>query len=240
MDSYLLFFIIILIAAILQTSTGFGFSVMATPFLLLLFAPKNAIQINLILSIFISAALIRTIKKDVDFEILKRFIIGSSFGIPFGIVFFIGVDINTLKIAVSIIILILTFLLILNFRINQTNKRDFTVGGISGALTGAIGMPEPPILLYFSGTDAKKETLRATTLAFYLFVYTASLVIQIIFASTTTTVWLSCLYAVPFILIGLYLGQLLFNRINQDTFRVLTYMILLVTGGYLLFESLTG
>ena len=42
------FSFIILIAAILQTSTGFGFSIFATPFLLLLFTPNEAIQINLI------------------------------------------------------------------------------------------------------------------------------------------------------------------------------------------------
>ncbi len=46
------FIIIILVASVLQTSTGFGFSILATPFLLLLFKPIEAIQINLILSLF--------------------------------------------------------------------------------------------------------------------------------------------------------------------------------------------
>ncbi|SMB87810.1 Uncharacterized membrane protein YfcA [Desulfonispora thiosulfatigenes DSM 11270] len=237
MDSYILFFSIVLIASILQTSTGFGFSIMATPFLLLLFMPKEAIQVNLILSIFISVALITTIKNDIDFEILKRFIIGSSFGIPFGIIFFLFLDMNTLKLGVSIIILILTVLLIRNFRINQTDKRDFAVGAISGTLTAAIGMPGPPVLLYFSGTETEKEKLRATTLAFYIFVYSASLVIQIIFAKTSKTVWISSTYAIPVVIMGLYLGQLLFKKINQETFRIFTYFILLSTGSYLLFES---
>ena len=39
MQELLFYFFIILAASILQTSTGFGFSVMATPFLLLLFTP---------------------------------------------------------------------------------------------------------------------------------------------------------------------------------------------------------
>ena len=101
-------------------------------------------------------------------------------------------------------------------------------------------MPGPPILLYFSVSDVTKEKLRATTLAYYLFVYAACLVLQIIFSKTTKTVWLSCLYAVPVVLIGLYLGQLLFKRISQEAFRVFTYLILLVTGAYLLFDSLKG
>src|SRR5690625_6271974 len=54
----ILFIVIILLASILQTSTGFGFSIMATPFLLLMFEAREAIQINLILSLVISCALI--------------------------------------------------------------------------------------------------------------------------------------------------------------------------------------
>ena len=66
-----MFILIILVASILQTSTGFGFSILATPFLLLLFKPTEAIQINLILSLFISVALLTKIKEDIDYGILK-------------------------------------------------------------------------------------------------------------------------------------------------------------------------
>src|SRR5690625_2559052 len=141
----LLFLFIVLIASILQTSTGFGFSILATPFLLLLFEPFEAIQINLILSFIISIALIAKIKNDIDFHILKRFIAGSSLGMPFGIVIFLYSNVQLLKLAISILILLLTFLLIWNFRIRQQPKRDLFVGTISGTLTTSIGMPGPPL-----------------------------------------------------------------------------------------------
>lgn len=84
----ILFAVIIFVASILQTSTGFGFSILATPFLLLLFRPAEAIQINLILSLVISAALIAKIRKDIDYGILKRLVIGSAAGLTLGIVVF--------------------------------------------------------------------------------------------------------------------------------------------------------
>lgn len=232
------FIIIILVASILQTSTGFGFSILATPFLLLLFEPAEAIQINLILSFVISSALIMKIRKDIDFGILKRFVVGSIIGLPIGIIIFLLMDISKLKLGVSLIILVLTIMLILKFRIHQNKKRDLLVGGLSGSLTTSIGMPGPPILLYFSGTDTQKEKLRGTTLAFYLFIYSVSLIIQVIFAGTNKTIWLSSLWALPLVFIGLYLGQLLFKVINQKIFRIVTYIILLFTGMYLLIDSL--
>ncbi|QGH36731.1 TSUP family transporter [Gracilibacillus salitolerans] len=234
----ILFFVIIIVASILQTSTGFGFSILATPFLLLVFEPREAIQINLLLSLVISGALITKILKDVDFKILRRFIFGSVVGLPIGIFAFLLIDIIKLKLGISIIILLLTIMLILRFRIKQNKKRDWIVGGLSGSLTTSIGMPGPPLLLYFSGTDTQKEKLRGTTLAFYLFIYLFSLITQVTFAGTSKTVWVSSGVALPLVLIGLYLGQILFKWINQNVFRVVTYIILLFTGIYLLMESL--
>lgn len=232
------FILIILVASVLQTSTGFGFSILATPFLLLIFKTFEAIQINLILSLIISSALIRKIRKDIDYGVLKRFVIGSIVGLPIGIGIFVLINIDKIKLGVSVIILILTIMLILKFRINQNKKRDILVGGLSGSLTTSIGMPGPPLLLYFSGTDTQKERLRGTTLAFYLFIYFVSLIIQVLLVGTNKTIWVSSLWAVPLVFTGLYLGQLLFKRINQDVFRVFTYFILLFTGIYLLINSL--
>lgn len=238
MEETILFVLIILIASVLQTSTGFGFSILATPFLLLLFEPMVAIQINLMLSLVISAALIMKIRQDIDYGILKRFLAGSVIGLPIGIIVFLLSDMKMLKLGISMIILVLTIMLMLRFRIRQTRSRDLIVGGMSGAMTSSIGMPGPPLLLYFSGTNTRKETLRGTTLAFYLFIYLMSLVIQVVVAGTDKTVWVFSGLALPVVLIGLFLGQLVFNRINQRLFRIVTYVILLVTGIYLLVENI--
>jgi uncharacterized protein len=238
LSMFILFMAIILFASILQTSTGFGFSIMATPFLLLLFPPKEAIQINLILSLVISLALIVKIRRDIDFSLVKRFVIGSIPGLPLGVFVFTLIDMNLLKVIICLFIILLTVLLIMKFRIKQSEMRDFLAGGWSGALTTSIGMPGPPLLLYFSGTETRKEKLRGTTLAFYLFIYLVSLVIQVKVAGTTLTVWKSSLQALPIVAIGLVLGQALFSKINQKMFQIFTYVLLLFTGIYLLIESI--
>lgn len=233
-----LFVFIILLASILQTSTGFGFSIMATPLLLFLFEPAEAIQINLILALVISAVLVKTIRKDVDYGTLKRFILGSSLGLFIGITFFIWMDMNSLKLFIGIVILLLTLLLIFKVRMMKSRTKDMIVGGISGSLTTGIGMPGPPLLLYFSGTGNSKEVVRSTTLAFTLFIYFISLAAQIIFVGTSQTIWISSLWGLPIVFIGLFIGQVLFNWINQRIFRMMTYIILVATGITLVLDSL--
>ncbi len=205
----------------------------------MLFLPQEAIQINIILSLIISIALVYKIRKDIDVRIVKRFIIGSFAGIPVGVFIITTIeDMNVFKLGISVLILLLTVLLMLNFKVKPTPIRDFIVGGISGGLTTSVGMPGPPLLLYFTGTNTEKEKLRATTLAFYLFIYFVSLITQIIFMGTNKVIWESSLYAVPFVILGLFLGQLLFKWINQKVFRLFTYILLLFTGVFLLLESL--
>ncbi|MGG5793059.1 sulfite exporter TauE/SafE family protein [Bacillus nitratireducens] len=240
MEIIFIFICIILVASILQTSTGFGFSIMATPFLLMLFLPQEAIQINIILSLIISISLIWKIRMDIDFILLERLIFGSIVGVPFGILIliFISININTFKLAISILLLLLTLMLICNFKIKSTKSRDFLVGGLSGLLTTSIGMPGPPLLLYFTGTDTKKEKLRATTLAFYLFIYFISLLTQILFTGTNKTIWESSFYAIPIVFLGLFIGQIIFKWLNQRIFKIFTYILLSCTGVYLLIESL--
>jgi uncharacterized membrane protein YfcA len=234
-----IFMCIIFIASILQTSTGFGFSIMATPFLLLLFQPNEAIQINLILSLLISLTLIWKIRKAVDYVLMKKFITGSLAGVPIGLFIFMTIDdLTTFKIVVSIMLLVLTVLLVFNLRIKRTPFRDYLIGGVSGVLTTSIGMPGPPLLLYFAGTGTKKDVLRATTLAFYLFIYLISLGTQLMFTGTNRIIWESSLKAIPIVIFGLLIGQVLFHWINQRIFTIFTYVLLSFTGVYLLIESI--
>lgn len=238
MGSMFIFISIILVASILQTSTGFGFSIMATPFLLMLFLPREAIQINIILSLLISLSLIWKIRADVDYRLLKRLIFGSVIGAPIGILVFVSINIDAFKLGVSIFLLCLTLLLLLNIKIKSTSFRDAVVGSLSGVLTTSIGMPGPPLLLYFTGTDAEKEKLRSTTLAFYLFIYFVSLLTQIFFSGTNKIIWESSVLAIPIVFIGLLIGQKLFKSINQKIFQLFMYTLLICTSIYLLYDSL--
>lgn len=237
-ENIVILMLIVLIASILQTSTGYGFSIIGTPFLLMLYPAHMAIQINIILSICLSAFMIFKIRKEVDKPLLIKLMKGSILGLIFGIFIYLYLDIRLLKMTVGVLILLLTILLILKLTINRSRNKDFLTGGISGVLTTSIGVPGPPLLLYFSGAGIDKTTLRSTTLAYYLFVYFASLVMQISFGGTSKETWLFSLLAIPPLFAGIMLGQWLFKWISQNTFRMITYIILIFTGVYLIITSL--
>src|SRR5699024_305069 len=110
----------------------------------------TAIQINIVLSICLSAAMIFKIRKEVDMVLLGRLIKGSIVGLLLGIFVYLYININLLKTSVGLLIIVLTILLILQWTIKRTSKRDYVTGSVSGLLTTSIGVPGPPLLLYFS------------------------------------------------------------------------------------------
>ncbi|MEI3609375.1 sulfite exporter TauE/SafE family protein [Pseudogracilibacillus sp. SO10305] len=236
-DIVLLIFIVC-IASILQTSTGYGFSIIGTPFLFMLYPAHTAIQINIILSIFLSIFMIRNIRNEIDRDLLKQLIRGSFGGLIIGIFIYMYVQIQYLKIGVGIIVLLLTMLLIFQYTVARSRKRDLLAGGVSGMLTTSIGVPGPPLLLYFSGVNMDKTTLRSTTLAYYLFVYAASLIMQIAFGGTNIDIWMYALISLPALFLGVFLGKLLFQWISQAIFLLITYTILIFTGIYLIVTSM--
>ncbi|MEH7381208.1 sulfite exporter TauE/SafE family protein [Bacillus sp. JJ1533] len=233
-EGWIFLFLIVLISSLLQTSTGYGFSVISTPFLFLIYSVHTAIQINIILSLCLSLFMVFKIGKEIDKALLIRLIKGSSVGTLLGIPIYLYLDVTLLKIIVGVLILIFTVLLILKLTILQTKKRDILTGGISGLLTTSMGIPGPPLLLYFSGSAMDKDNFRNTPLVYNLFVYFISLILQIIFSGTSLVVWNASLISIPALFLGMLLGQFFFKMVSQSTFRLISYLILLFTGGYLI------
>ncbi len=225
---------IVLFASSLQASTGYGFSMIGTPILMMVYPAHTAIQINIILSIVLSGLMIYNIRKEVDTKLLKRLIVGSFPGIIIGILIYLYLDIDWLKFSVGLIILIVTLMIIFRVDIERSMRKDYTTGGMSGTMTTSIGVPGPPLLLYFSGSHMEMTTLRSTTLAFYLFIFTVSLGMQVTFGGTSARIWTEALIAVPALIIGIVVGQLIFKRIHQSLFFVITYIILIASGLYLM------
>lgn len=229
---------IVLVASTLQAATGFGFAIMAVPFLLLLFEPHDAIQLNLILSLLITLLMIYKIRKEINKEILIRLIKGSLIGIIPGLLLYLFLDVRLIKILVSVLILAVTGLLVAKINFKQSNIKELIAGAFSGLLTTSIGLPGPPLMIYFAGADADKATIRSTTTAYCVFINFVSFLLQFSTYHSSTSIWISTLWSIPSILLGTFLGQVLFVRLNQQLLQKIIYILLFFTGVYLLLTTI--
>jgi uncharacterized membrane protein YfcA len=225
-----------LLASCLHSATGFGFSILAVPLLLLLHSPLAAVQINLILAIILSIVMIPQVKADVDFALLKRLVLSGAIGVPMGMALIMYVRPAQLKLIIAILTLAFLVALLVKIRFQRNDSRDAVCGAVAGAFTSAVGMGGVPLLVYFAGVDLPKAVVRATVLAFFVFAYGLALGMQLWNTSgSARVVWFS-LSLVPMALLGVACGNWLFSRINQRVFRITIYVVLAANSGFLLWS----
>lgn len=143
MDEWLFASAIVFLASALQCITGFGFAIMATPFLLLVFDSRDNIQMSIILSFFIAIVLTPKIRHHIHYGLLKRLILGSILGVPLGLWFFAHVSLDILKMTVSLVILTVAFFLLAKWLQNKTK----TVSDPPGeCVLNETEIPEEPVV----------------------------------------------------------------------------------------------
>lgn len=234
---------------------GFGFTLLAVSFFLLIIASGDAVQLLIIINFAISLALIVRVRKDVDWVLWARLLAGAVVGIPIGLLAFENADVDQLKIFAAIAIL--TFVAMTVFQGSGAARRGKSsagessefpsefrspsavgVGLVAGVMTTALGMPGPPVVLYLTSVGIGKDRTRSITLTFFAVSYGAALLLQTATVGVSAGVWTTAAILVPVAAIGALLGDVLSRRISESVFRKVVLTLVAATGGYVLFDTL--
>ena len=126
------------------------------------------------------------------------------------------------------------------FPARLTNVVEYLTGLVAGFFGGLSGVWGPPILLYLLARDTpKKELVRAQGVSFL----GGSVVLVGAHAQSgvlnDNTFWLSVCLVVP-ALAGMVAGRFLQDRLDQNRFRRLTLIVLVIAGVNLLRRGLIG
>ncbi len=208
------------------------------PVLLTLFPTREAIQMNILLSLVISLVMLVKTRTAVERPLLRGLVLGSILGLPLGILAFVSLSARDIKLGLGFAILAVALPLLFRVRIARSPGRDLGAGFLSGFFGTSVGVPGPPLLAYMTGAGEGKAVVRSTTLAFYLVVYGAAIVLQMLTVGAAPHLLLRSVFLLPALAVGAVLGQKLFGRLSPAAFRALQLCILIGTGGYLLWAVL--
>lgn len=243
-----------LFAAAVQSATGFGFAIVAVPLYLLILNSLSAVQVAIIVTPVISLAVVPRLWPLVRRDLLGRLVAGSALGLPLGMAVFSLAGLFWIKIAVAVLIVLFALLFFLRQRAAPvtpagapaaaeappTPRRALAVGLISGAMTTSLGMPGPPVMLYFAALNMERDTVRATLLSLFVLSYAGAAAVQAAVAGIAAGTWLLAGVLAPCALLGAALGHRLSRGMSQRVFRASAMLLLVATGGYMLYATLSG
>jgi len=233
-------------ASMIQAATGLGFGIIAGPILLIVMGSASAVQVTIVLSLFISALIVPTLRRSIDYVLLWRLAFGSLAGLPLGIVLFLSIELNTLKLVAGLVVIYMAWVVWRSgtaSRSTATKSRrhdmvhDLATGLLSGAMTSSLAMPGPPVASRLMILARSRDVVRATTLALFVISYTAALAVQSVSVGVAGETWIFALKLAPAAVLGLLVGRLLAGKFSEAVFRRLISTILVVTAIALLANS---
>lgn len=97
-------------------------------------------------------------------------------------------------------------------------------------LGGMFGTSGPPFVLYLAYQIKQKNILRGTLIWLFAFDFTFRLGFFLISGLINYNILLMTLYLTPALILGMLLGRKHFITISEEKYRVLVFILLLITG----------
>jgi len=227
---------IVLIAAFIQTLSGFGFALMVMPLLTLLLGLRRAAPLVSMAGLTLYTVNLIRHRHALDYGEVLRLVIASIPGIFLGLwaLSHIQETVVTAALGAVLIVYAVYELEKPESLLLHSNSWAYPAGFIAGCLGGAYNTPGPPLVAYGAMRDWSKDEFRGILQA--VFLINASLVVASHYLAHHITAQVTEWYlaAVPALLLGVFLGARVDRYLDRTHFRKLVTVMILILGVSLL------
>lgn len=219
---------IIFLGSFFATISGFGFALVATPLLSLIMPVKWAIVFMLTLTVVLRSLTMLRVWGQFDWRTVLITSLGSFIGTVPGSMLLRRISVSSLELFLGVLLLVVTFLMSRQYTVKIANKTYGRLGAgiLSGFFGACTSVGGPPLALYFLNEHTEKDLMRANMI--WIFGLTGFLTLIVnYFVGNIGTVgdWTYLYTMLPGTLIGIWAGERLVFRLNQELFRRLSLLI---------------
>lgn len=248
-----------MLASAVQGAIGFAFTLLAVSFFLLILQSAEAVQVMLVLNLAICGSLCRRLWRDVPLGLWRLLLAGAVVGVPLGVAAFAYASLPGLTLAIATAVLFSTALLALQeapddgsgpwaadsslpakTSLSFRPPSALAAALAAGAMTSALGMPGPVLVLYLTAIGADKATLRAVALTLFTALYIGAILVQSVTIGIPGRVWIMAATLLPLAWAGAAVGHRGAGHINEVWFRRIVLLLLAAMGSYMLITTLMG
>lgn len=234
-----LIFVMAFGAAFVQRVTGFGFGIFimtVLPYLLPSYG--EATTLSGMLSIMTAIPILGYIWHNLDWRKLLPIMI------TFLVTSWVAVQLVSLagdgllkRILGGVLIFASVWFYFFNDRIkvNPTMPIQISMGTLSGFMGGLFGMQGPPAVLYFLSVARDKNQYMALAQAYFLIGNVVMTIYRAQSGYLTKAVGIGWLYGVVAVILAVWIGGKVFERISVQTLRKIVYIYMAISGAIALF-----
>ncbi len=242
-----LFGLLSLVTHVIEAITGFGSTVMSLPFGIALVGVGVAVPVLSVHAWLLSAYVVLVDWKKIQW---KQYVTVMAFvllGMPLGMWAFTALPEMVLKSILAVFMVVIS----VNGILQAVGKRQvgttepqgmqkyilYFLLFIGGIIHGAFSSGGPLLIIYVTRTIKEKSHFRATMCAFWFSLNLILLVRNAVTGVFTPQVMRLGLVTLPFLLVGVLLGNWAHRKIPDKHFALMVYVVLLISGGFMAYSS---
>ena len=224
--------LIILVSAIVQGATSFGFSLLALPLLGYFYDLKVIVPTLVIFSIVLNLIILIRIKLLPKIRPLLLLAFFAICSIPLGVKILIIVDEAILKKIVGILLITISILMFkgITIKLKHKNLSYILAGILSGVLNGAVSLSGPPIVVLLASDNKNKNEFRASLTFLFLLLNIVTIILFTKNGLFNNKEIINLINFLPVMIIGTFMGIYLGNKIDDQNFKKIVLALLMIMG----------
>ena len=232
--------LILLVAGFIQGLTGFGFGMVAMSLTPLLVDVKFASILIALLSTVNNFLVLWSVRRSVNLRNVLFIFLGGVMGIPIGVYLLKTLDAALIKRILGTVLVVFS-----GYSLARRGEPKFRIGEIwavpmgicSGVLNGIINMGGPPVIIYTYHKGWDKRVVKATMVFYFCVLSTYKISLFVAARMISGEILKLSLILIPIMFLGTGLGFPIFERINREGMRRITFILLLVLGVILILRT---
>jgi uncharacterized membrane protein YfcA len=219
----------VFVAAMMQIVAGFGFALLGVPLMTLAIDPKIAVVVSALTGVFVTTWQAVRSRADADRQLVRRLTLAAYVGMPFGLLVFIEVNDDVLRLLLGVAVLIAVVMLALRLNMHHARPRfDYAAGFVSGVLNTSLSTNGPPLVFALQARQLSAETFRATITMVFALSNVLGLALFVASGRVTRDGLVASAITIPAMILGQSVGFPLRKHIHGERFRYL--VLVLMTG----------
>ena len=156
----------------------------------------------------------------------------SAYGVLVGVLFLKQVDRKFIQWVLGVTLIVYSLYSLLGAaQVREIAKRwAYFFGFLAGCLGAATGASGPPVIVYVSFQPWGKEQKKATLQGFFVLAMSVVVISHVLTGIISALVLRLYVAGVPMLVIGTYLGSLLYGKIGESTYRKTVLILLALMG----------
>ena len=226
---------ILFLAAFVKTTTGFGSAIIGVPLLTYFFSPRVVVSVLCLNEIVLGTILTIRLRRHIRLNLIAPLAVFGLIGIPVGVFLLLYLPENVIKILIGIIVVAASIPLAFGFSLplKGDGLTRAGVGFLSGLLGGSTGMSGPPIILLLQKLGLEKTDFRTNIIAYFMMTYGVQFIMLYYAGTYTTQTFHIAVSAMPGMLAGFILGEIVHPFIGEEIFRKVVAFLLMAAGAFL-------